>query len=237
MKIYVVGSSKDKFLPLDNIREKFFIDQKHDGYNIDFLNPWYCELTGLYYLVHNVKDKVIGLEHYRTYFWNNNKLINEQEISEILKSHDIILGGFQFPIWGHKTLREDLEKNRTIGKNKLNCYLNVIKQADEKFYEFLNRYLDSNKLYSGNMFIGKKRIIDEWFQFLIDILVDYEQICKISPADKSTFRREGFLAEFTFGAWILYKNFKIHEIPIRKFSRDLKNIEFAFNGTNHKIGK
>lgn len=50
MKIYVVGNSKNKFLSLDNIREKFLIDQKHEEENIDFLNPWYCELTGLYYL-------------------------------------------------------------------------------------------------------------------------------------------------------------------------------------------
>ena len=48
MKIYVVGSSKNKFLPLDNIREKFLIDKKNEEDNIDFLNNWYCELTGMY---------------------------------------------------------------------------------------------------------------------------------------------------------------------------------------------
>lgn len=56
MKIYVVGSSENKFLPLDNIREKFLIDEKHEGDNIDFLNPWYCELTGLYYWKTNGPD-------------------------------------------------------------------------------------------------------------------------------------------------------------------------------------
>ena len=44
MKIYVVGSSKNKFLPLDNIREKFLIDQPHEGDNIDFLNPFVIPL-------------------------------------------------------------------------------------------------------------------------------------------------------------------------------------------------
>ena len=64
MKIYVVGSSKNKFLPLDNIREKFLIDKKHDGNNIDFLNPWYCELTGLYYLWKHVDDDVIYPDYF-----------------------------------------------------------------------------------------------------------------------------------------------------------------------------
>lgn len=68
MKIYVVGSSKNKFFTLDNIREKFLIDEKHTDTNIDFLNPWYSELTGLYHLWKNDKDDVVGLEHYRTGF-------------------------------------------------------------------------------------------------------------------------------------------------------------------------
>lgn len=91
MKIYVVGNSKNKFLPLDNIREKFLIDQKHEGDNIDFLNPWYCELTGLYYLWKHCDDDIVGLEHYRRYFVNNkNKLLSENEIKNILKDYDVI---------------------------------------------------------------------------------------------------------------------------------------------------
>ena len=85
MKIYVVGSSKNKFLPLDNIREKFLIDKSHEGDNIDFLNPWYCELTGLYYLWKHVDDEIVGLEHYRTYFWKDGHPINEAQIKEELK--------------------------------------------------------------------------------------------------------------------------------------------------------
>jgi hypothetical protein len=75
MKIYVVGSSKNKFLPLDSIREKFLIDQQHEGANIDFLNPWYCELTGLYWLWKNSTENIVGLEHYRRYFVNEARTI------------------------------------------------------------------------------------------------------------------------------------------------------------------
>ena len=78
MKIYVVGSNKNIFLPLDDIREKFIINETHKGDNIDDLNPWYCELTGLYYLWKNCDDDIVGLEHYRRYFVNNqNKLLSK----------------------------------------------------------------------------------------------------------------------------------------------------------------
>ena len=49
MKIYVVGNSRNHFL-LNDIRTSFFTDHKHADENIDFLNPWYCELTGMYHL-------------------------------------------------------------------------------------------------------------------------------------------------------------------------------------------
>ena len=92
MKIYVVGNTKNKFLQLNNIREKFLVDQPHEGDNIDNLNPWYCELTGLYYLWKHCNDDIVGLEHYRRYFVNEKKnILNEFEIKEILKNNDIIL--------------------------------------------------------------------------------------------------------------------------------------------------
>ena len=97
MKIYVVGSSKNKFLSLDNIREKFLIDQSHEGDNIDFLNPWYCELTGLYYLWKHSMDDIVGLEHYRRAFVNDQDIpLSEAEITEILKTNDVICKKFVF---------------------------------------------------------------------------------------------------------------------------------------------
>ena len=91
MKIYVVGSSKNRFLPLNNIREKFIIDAEHEGENIDNLNPWFCELTGLYWFWKNSKEDIVGLEHYRRYFVNRrNQLLSEDEIRNILETNNII---------------------------------------------------------------------------------------------------------------------------------------------------
>ena len=81
LQVKDINYSKDLFLKLDNIREKFLVDQPHAGDNIDDLNPWYCELTGLYYLWKNCNDDIVGLEHYRRYFVNNTKKLN------ILNSH------------------------------------------------------------------------------------------------------------------------------------------------------
>jgi hypothetical protein len=100
MSIYVVGSSKNLFLECDNIREKFIVDAKHEGDNIDHLNPWYCELTGLYYLWKNSTSKFVGLEHYRRFFASPTKTkqrMTKAEAENILKDHDIITCTFRHP--------------------------------------------------------------------------------------------------------------------------------------------
>jgi hypothetical protein len=157
MKIYVVGSSKNKFLPLDNIREKFLIDQPHEGDNIDFLNPWYCELTGLYYLWKHCDDDIVGLEHYRRYFVNNrNNLLSENEIKNILKNNDIICC-----LYNNKSSIFQGFKKHNFGTFE---FFSLVKELPD--YKLGRNYLCGNNFIVFNMFICKKEIIDEycnWF--------------------------------------------------------------------------
>jgi hypothetical protein len=228
MKIYVVGSSKNKFLPLDSIREKFLIDQQHEGANIDFLNPWYCEITGLYYLWKHVDDDIVGLEHYRTYFWSNteNRPINEQDITNILKSKDIIAGNFLYPIWGSKTLNAEMK--RILG-NRFYELLTILNDYDSNFFDYFCNYITGKKFWCCNCFISKKTILDNWMLFLLDVLVKLEEVSRIGPGTK-TLRHEGFIAEFLFGAWMEYNKLKIERCDLCKFSKDLSKKEFYFNG-------
>ena len=220
MKIYVVGSSKNKFLPLDNIREKFLIDQKHDGDNIDFLNPWYCELTGLYYLWKHCDDDIVGLEHYRTYFWKDGHPINEEQIKEELKKGDIICGGYNRSLWGSKNLAIELQRCT----NALNPFMETLYKIDSKFADYFNFYLSNLKVWAFNLFVGKKEILNNWLNFFFDVIIEFEKQCPIGPATRTN-RREGFFAEFMFGAWLEYKGYKIVPCDINKLNRNLNKSE------------
>ena len=233
MKIYVVGSSKNNFLPLDNIREKFLIDQKHEGDNIDFLNPWYCELTGLYYLWKHVDDDIVGLEHYRTYFWENNKPINEQEIVKKLKNGDIIVSGYKYPWNNHNILSTEL--NFCV-KDSLPKFLNVLEKKDKDLADYFKNFLNGQRLYACNCFIGPKKILNEWAEFLFNLLIEFEEISNIGPGT-NTLRREGYFSEFLFGAWLEYKGYKPVIVEIKKFNKALNKVEQDMLGPNLRMKK
>ena len=63
------------------------------GDNISIKNPYFCELTGLYWAWKNLDSEYIGLAHYRRHFslkGNKNKLLTLKETDKLLDSVDII---------------------------------------------------------------------------------------------------------------------------------------------------
>ena len=197
MKIYVVGSSKNKFLPLDNIREKFLIDQPHEGDNIDFLNPWYCELTGLYYLWKHCDDDIVGLEHYRRYFANEkNQILSENEIREILKEHDVIVCETLLKNVALKQFEESEGK-----PSRVNLF-SIMYNSPSDLTKIIKQRLFIKSLISNNMFICKKELINEYCEYFFDVIKDI----KLNDTNK---RIIGFLSEYIFGSWLIFKEYKI----------------------------
>lgn len=200
MKIFVVGSSKNDFLPLDDIREKFLIDEQHDGDNIDSLNPWYCELTGLYYLWKHCDDDIVGLEHYRRYFVNaDGKLLSKKEILEMLNDNDIITPVIHQP----KTLR-DMVSNSEL-------YTRFIKFAIKKCPAYgacCETVFDSNTMCLCNMFICRKEVIDEYCEFIFELFKEFKEFETFCQRETPP-RYFGYLGEEFFRAYLLYKKYKI----------------------------
>ena len=214
MKIYVVGSSKNKFLPLDNIREKFLIDKKHAGANIDFFNPWYCELTGLYYMWRHCDDDIVGLEHYRRYFVNDKgKLLSEKEIRAALKDCDVLCNKapeysktFPIKMW--------LIQNGKWGE--MRKFLNFAKYyAGDDYYDTAVKHLNGDTHYLCNMFIARRELMNEYCSFIFDLTVEYieaeRRAGRVIPP-----RIIGYFTEFLFGAWLKLHNKKI-KVMKRRF--------------------
>ena len=133
------------------------------GENISIKNPYYCELTALYWGVKNLECDYIGLVHYRRHF-SNKKLINNLrndkfeyilsagEAEKILKEYDIILPKKRryyietlYSHYAHTHYSEHLDKTREIIKEMYPGYVNSFDEV-----------MKQRSGYMFNMFIMKK---------------------------------------------------------------------------------
>jgi hypothetical protein len=79
MSIKIIVASHKKYrMPNDKIylplhvgaegKNDFGFEKDNSGENISSKNPFFCELTGLYWAWKNLNDDYIGLAHYRRHF-------------------------------------------------------------------------------------------------------------------------------------------------------------------------
>jgi hypothetical protein len=202
--IYTVGATKNSFLPMGDFRVKFLVDKKHKGDNIDHLNPYYCELTGLYYMWKHDKDDIVGLEHYRRYFYAGSRMLSREDAEEKLSHSDIMLIPHH-----HPRKRTTYEWFITAQKQPdFDKWLLCVDAACPEIMPVFMDYLNSNLLYICNMFVTRKEILDEWCSWIFPMLSLYDRAAGLTEFNR---RIDGYLAEHTLGAWCLWKKLKIAE--------------------------
>ncbi len=192
------------------------------GENISNKNKSFCELTATYWIMKNDKSDIVGLTHYRRYFFKkhkNNKLENvlsEKEIREILKEKDIIVPNSTFIIkhnaeksWEKTHIKKDYDECRKIIAEKYPDYVEAFEQFSK-----------SRFLYICNMFIARKEIFDEYYKWLFNILFELEKRTDISNYDDYNKRLFGFMSERLFNVWLLkHKELKIQKMPVYNTDR------------------
>ena len=196
--IAVVGSHKNKFKEFGNERMKFFIDEEHAGDNIDDRNPWYCEITGLYYLWKNDHSAVKGLEHYRRYFGSaqTKQLLSQNEIDEILKDHDIIVTrGWDA---GGPTLEWRFHRGWKEGR------------LDAEYYDEFEKFIQNTTHWQFNMLIAKGELFDKYCAWLFEILD-----CVWTKKSELRKRGVGYLSEVILLSFFIHINkLRVYNTPL-----------------------
>ena len=185
------------------------------GDNISNRNPFWCELTGLYWAWKNLSCDYLGLVHYRRHFMGRtksndkfDKIIKRQELEDLLKKTDIILPNKRhyfietlYSHYEHTHYIEDLEKSKKI----------LIK----KYPQYLNSFNIVMKRRSGhmfNMFIMKKELADSYCGFIFDILFELEKQTTPAQYNKYQARLYGYISELLLDVWIEQNKLKYKEV-------------------------
>lgn len=218
VKVFVATHKKAKFPQDTNLyipiqvgaenKEDLGYLKDNSGENISDKNSNYCELTALYWVWKNNRSDIVGLVHYRRYFFKKSfskdfkNLLSKKDIEDMMKTFDIILPKKEYiskynlkEQWYKIHNKKDLEICREIIKEK---YPDYIQTFDDVF--------NKHSFYAFNMFIAKKEIINNYCKWLFDILFDIEKKVDISSYDKYNQRIFGFLSERLFNVWLTKNN-------------------------------
>ena len=209
--------------------------QDNTGNNISLKNPYFCELTGLYWAWKNLEAENIGLVHYRRYFTNKKKIpkeenekfkivLTQKETEELLKKTDIILPKKRkyyienlYSHYEHTMYIEPLDETRRI--------------IEEKCPEYLGEFDKLHKRTSAHMFnrfIMKKEILDEYCTWLFDILFELEKRTDASKYDSFHARFYGRISELLLDVWVNKNKIKYEEVKVM----DMQNVNWLKKGTS-----
>lgn len=182
------------------------------GENISDRNKTFCELTGVYWIWKNTNDDIVGLEHYRRYLVEPNEKnlpVCNSTVEQLLLEYDIILptiskqpNSIKYG-WSLTHHIKDMDVLREVISDKYPDYL----------LEF-DSVLSSHQLYICNIMICKKKLYNQYCEWLFDILFEVEKRVDISTYDDMQKRLFGFLSERLLNVWVKHNQLKIKELDM-----------------------
>lgn len=219
------------------------------GDNISKLNPFFCELTGLYWAWKNLDSDYIGLVHYRRHFslkkreniWDS--ILTYNQIKPYLNKIKIFIPTKRkyyietlYSHYEHTHYSSQLNETRKIISEKYPVYITSYDKVIRHTYGYM-----------FNMMIMQKELLNDYCMWLFDILFELGK--RIDISELNTFQRRfyGRISEIIFNVWLdqkivsdAIKENEVMEIPyihIEKVNWRKKGIAFLkakFIGQKYK---
>ena len=144
-------------------KEKFLKVTDNTGDNISEKNSSFCELTATYWILKNDKSDIVGLTHYRRYFFSKhtNKMdyvLKKKEIEDLLQKYDVIVPLKNY-LLRYKTVKSAYENIHKISDFEM-CR-SIIEEKYPEYVDAFNKVSECRSFYACNMFISNKKIFDE----------------------------------------------------------------------------
>ncbi len=203
----------DMYLPLHVGKEVSKVDLNiqgdNEGEHISEKNPYYCELTGLYWAWKNLECTVVGLVHYRRHFTCKNLLqikmngkfdsiLTEKELKDLREKDTVIVPKARhyyienlYSHYAHTHYEEHLIKTRTI-----------IAKMYPEYVESYDKVMKQTHGYMFNMFIMDKTLADAYCEWLFSILKELENVIDYKKYDAFQARLFGRVSELLFNVWL-----------------------------------
>ena len=179
-------------------KESIGYQRDDEGEKISSLNPYFCELTGLYWAWKNLNEDYIGLVHYRRHFAMNGKTMEYEQLKPYLGKIKIFIPKKRWYVietlqshYEHTHYSEHIEKTRESILEKYPEY--------EKMFD---KVLKQRWGYMFNMMIADRDILNDYCSWLFDVL--FSVFKKIDSSNYSAFEKRyvGRISELLFNVWL-----------------------------------
>ena len=168
------------------------------------------------FLLSIIQKKKQGLIYTTNIKLFKDRIINENEIREILDSYDAILPK-------SRKFRYSIEEHYHRYHNHIDLQIikEIISEQYPNYIDSFDRILKQNELYANNMFIMKQIDFDLFMKWWFSILFEFERRSEMSQYTGYQERVIGFLAERLLTVWFKHQKMNIKELPVIYF-RNLK---------------
>lgn len=197
------------------------------GDNISNKNPFYCELTALYWMWKNSNEDVVGLAHYRRYFtsllYSPFATLSLNKMNQ--KSYIIVPKPQDFKTY---TVKEQYSICHHE-QDYIKCE-ETVKELYPQYAKNFDIISNQTKLYCYNMFVMPKNLFDEYCNWLFPILETLEKNINYQQYDDYNKRVFGFLAERLFTIWIHHQQtIEKKELDVTTIQPLQKQLQFSSN--------
>lgn len=201
-------------------------DGDDSGDNISVLNPYFCELTGLYWIWKNTNTTYYGLAHYRRYFKpisgsnyvvvNGKKIASTASLTKMLDKFDIVLAKPR-NYWIETV--ESHYKNAHYGEDLI-ALKQVVSEMYPKYVSTMEKVFKGRSISLFNMFVMRSDLFSQYAEWLFSILFELQGRVKYAEYGPYQRRIFGFLAERLMNVWVE------HTIPKNRiFYQGVVNLE------------
>lgn len=261
-KIYIIHYKPGRILTNDALYQpimsgNFYCKTKEafrgddTGVNISEKNPYYSELTGIYWIWKNSRQKVTGLCHYRRFFTaqpepflyrckrllypliglsdKRHGLIYTMDFSlflpKILNQEELahLLSEYDAILPQARKLKYTVREHyrRYHDINDLTILEAILEEKHPAYLEAYHAVLQDKRLYANNMFILKDAYYQPFMEWWFDMLFEFERRVDITQYAGYQKRIMGFIAERLLTVWFRKQSLKCKELQLIYF-KDLK---------------
>ncbi|PIF02085.1 MAG: hypothetical protein CR996_01355 [Draconibacterium sp.] len=217
------------------------------GDSISEENPYYSELTGIYWVWKNTCQDIVGSCHYRRYFTAKRipfiyklKLIASLRINKkkagFISTNNINL--FRKRLLSRSEIIEILQEYDAIlpvrrqfrysvrehyhkyhNQTDLVIVEEIIRKKFPAYIQSFQNTINNNWLYTNNIFVLKKDQFNALMNWLFAILFAFKERIDLNNYRDYQSRVFGFMSERLITVWFNHYNLKIKELPVIYFKK------------------